>query len=436
MKEELKTGLQNSGQRIKGKGGAQLSCVRGALFAVACILASSSVWASDISLHGFLEGNYSVNTTSVNPDGGNFKWAEERVQLRLDASREPFRLFVRTDVFYDHVAERGSLELREGYLDYRAGNWDLRAGRQVITWGVGDLLFLNDTYPKDFEAFFSGRPLEYLKRGVDAVKVGVYPGFASFEVVIMPFFNADKLPDPERFHMFDPFPDVMRQKEKPGTALKNTQVALRVYRDIAGFDTSVYYYRGFFRQPSMMPDNPLMPAGLSLFFPELSVYGASAQGRALEGVLSLEAAYDDSRQDRTGSDPLVPNSRTKLLAGYQRQLWEDFTVGVQYYGEYMHRYSEYQKNLPEGFPKERRFHELVAVRLTQFLRHQTLRLSFFSFWSPSGGDYLLNPEVRYSFTDHIWAAVGAVIFGGNESRLQFGQFNKNDNVYVQMRYEF
>ena len=403
---------------------------------VVYVLSTSRVGASDISLHGFLEGNYSLNTTSKNPDDGNFKWAEERLQLRLDASKGPFHVFVRTDAFYDHIDEKVDLELREGYLDYTASKWDVRLGRQVITWGVGDLLFIDDTYPKDFEAFFSGRPLEYLKRGVDAVRVGVYPGFASFELVVMPFFNADKLPDPKRFHMFDPFPGVSREKEKPETTFKNTEVALRVYRDIAGFDTSLYYYRGFFRQPSMMPDNPMIPTRLTLFFPELSVYGASAQGRALDGVLSLEAAYCDSRQDRRGTDPMILNSRTKFLIGYQRQLWEDFTVGVQYYGEYMREYSEYVRNLSSGFPKERRLHDLFTVRLTQFLRHQTVRLSFFSFYSPSDGDYLLNPEIKYSFTDHIWAAIGAIIFGGNERRMQFGQFNKDDNVYVQVRYEF
>lgn len=30
----------------------------------------------------------------------------------------------------------------------------------------------------------------------------------------------------------------------------------------------------------MMPDNPIMPAKLIGFYPELSVYGASLQGRA------------------------------------------------------------------------------------------------------------------------------------------------------------
>jgi hypothetical protein len=397
----------------------------------------SNASASDISLHGFLQGNYSADTASANPDGGDFKLAEERLQLKLEASKDPFHIFVKADGWYDHIDQKWDSELREGYLDYTSSKWDARIGRQIITWGVGDLLFINDVFPKDYAAFFSGRPLEYLKKGIDAAKVGVYPGFASFELIATPFFEENTFPDPARFHLFDPFSGITNRSEKEPTArFDNTEIAFRVYRDIAGFDVSLYAYRGFFRQPSMMPDNPAMPTRLTLFFPKLSVYGASAQGRALDGVLSLEAGYYDSREDRSDTNPLIPNSQTRFLIGYQRQMWEDFTLGLQYYVEYMHDYSAYVGNQPSGFPKDRKYHDLTSVRLTQLLTHQTLKLSFFAFYSPSVGDYLLNPEIKYNFTDHIWGAIGANIFGGGNPWSQFGQLDKNDNIYLQVRYEF
>ncbi|OGW28201.1 MAG: hypothetical protein A2X59_10950 [Nitrospirae bacterium GWC2_42_7] len=412
--------------------------LRFVLYFIACLtLSFTGASASDISLHGFLQGNYSADTSTSNPDGGDFKLTEERLQIKLEAAKDPFRLFIKTDAYYDHIDEEVEIELREGYLDFTSSKWDARIGRQVITWGLGDLVFINDVFPKDYEAFFSGRPLEYLKKGIDGVKIGVYPGFASFEIIAIPFFEPNHFPDSKRFWMFDPMPSVTnREREKPAVTLDNTEIALRAYRDIAGFDASLFFYRGFFRQPSMMPDNPMMPTKLTLFYPKLSVYGASLQGRALDGVLSLEAGYYDSKEDKKGTDPMIPNSQARFLIGYQRQVWEDFTVGLQYYGEYMLDYSEYEKNLPSGFPKEKRLHDLASVRLTQFLVHQTLKLSFFSFWSLSDGDYLLNPELKYNFSDHIWAALGANIFGGGENWNQFGQLAKNDNVYLQMRYEF
>jgi len=410
-----------------------------AIFLMASVMISfsSSALAADISLHGFLQTNYSLNTVSSNPDGGDLKWAEERVQLKLDANKEPFRLFLKTDVFYDHVDRKADLELREGYADYTSGKWDLRLGRQVITWGLGDLIFINDIFPKDYEAFFSGRPLEYLKKGVDGVKIGAYPGLASIEFIAVPFFEPNNFPDAKRFWMFDSMPSVTNREEKePAVNLKNTELALRAYRDISGFDASVYFYRGFYRKPSMLPDSMTTTSKIILYYPKLSVYGASLQGRALDGVLSLEAGYYDSRQDRSGSDFTKPNSQTKFLSGYQRQVWEDFTIGLQYYGEYMHDYSEYKKNQPSGLPKDKKLYQLSTLRLTQLLLHQTLRLSFFAFYSPSDGDYMFNPEIKYNISDHIWVSMGGNFFGGGEKWSQFGQLDKNDNVYTQIRYEF
>ena len=379
--------------------------------------------AGDLTLHGFLQGNYTLNTDDGNPDGGDSKWAEERVQLKLDGSRDPYYLSIKADVFYDHIDEEAGLDLREGYLDYVSGSWDLRAGRQIITWGIGDLIFVNDVFPKDYEAFYAGRPLEYLKKGVDAVKVGLYPQAANIDLVVIPFFEPNIFPREERFHnSMDPDAD------GPVETLENTEAALRVYRNIGGYDASLYFYRGFFRSPSLDSDG-------EFFYPELSTYGASVEGRALSGILGFEAGYYDSRQDRDGDDPTVPNSSTRALVSYKKQIVEDLDIGVQYYVEYMHGYSDYESTLPAGYEKEDRLYHLSTLRLTRFVMHQSLRLSLFVFYSPSDDDYMLNPEVKYKFTDKVWAAVGGHVFDGNASG-RFGQLDKNDSAYLQMRYEF
>jgi hypothetical protein len=400
-------------------------------------LFSNFTFAKDIDIHGFLQSNYSINFDGSNPDGGDFKWAEEKLQFKINAEKEPVYIFIKTDLSYDHIAEKSNIELREGYLDYLFNNWDIRIGRQIITWGVGDLIFINDTFPKDYEAFFSGRPTEYLKKAIDGIKIGIYPFFISAELVIIPFFEPNVYPESERFWMFDPMPTVTARREKePATNIDNTEVTLRLYRDIAGFDTSLYFYRGFFRKPYMQPDSFLAPTKITLFYPELSVYGVSMEGRMLNGILSLEGGFYDSRQDREGTDPMTPNESTRFLMGYKRQIWEDFTAGIQYYIEYMHDYQEYKNNLPTGFPQERKLQNLLTLRLTHLFKHQTLKISFFSFWSLSNGDYMLIPEIKYNFTDHIWAAIGANIFGGGEIWSQFGQLRENDNVYSVIRYEF
>ncbi|MFZ2301040.1 MAG: hypothetical protein WAW10_04100 [Gallionella sp.] len=398
----------------------------------AALLLAPLAASAEVVLSGFMQQNTAFNTAGQNPDGRHYKWLEERAQIKLDATGDAWRLLVKGDLAYDHLGRQDESELREGYIDYVGGNWDLRLGRQIITWGLGDLVFVNDFFPKDHEALFAGRPLEYLKRGVDAVKLGAYPEFASFELVLAPNFRESRISDANRFRLYDPMPAVVnRETVKPGQG----DIGLRAYRDVAGYDAALYWYRGFQRTPSMRPDNMAATTKITYFYPRLSVYGASLSGRAGEGVLSLEAAYYDSHDDRAGNDFAVPNSQTRLLAGYQIQPAEDTSLGFQYYAEAMHDYGAYRVALPTNFPIDKRWSHTVTARLTQLFLHQTLRLSAYASYNASNGDHFVNPELRYSFTDKVWGAIGANFFGGKPWG-SFGQLSRDDNVYLQVRYEF
>jgi hypothetical protein len=395
------------------------------------------VLAVEVEIHGFVQGNYAARITGEEvpgPEGGDFLLGEERFRLELTSQGDQAGIVMKVDSIHDAIAEETDLEFREAYVDYIADRYDMRLGRQIITRGVGDLLFINDVYPKDWVAFFSGRPIEYLKVGVDGVKLDGYSNLVNAELVVIPFFEPDRLPASDRFFLFDPFATITtRTKTEPGAEFEKTELALRLYRYIGNWDTALYVYRGFWRQPGM---RLISPTSLELFFPKLSVYGASAQAGILGGVVSLEAGYYDSQEDRGGTDPSIPNSQVRYLVGHQRQLWSDFTVGTQYYAEWMRHHSAYRASLSAGFPEQDRLRHLITMRLTQLLRHQTLRLSLFAFYSPSDEDYFFIAEVRYSFTDELWAALGGNVFGGATDTTMFGQLNKNDNLYLAVRYEF
>ena len=396
----------------------------------------------NIELHGFLMGNFSGRTTGLTPsgeEGGDLLLAEERLRLDIFGWTESIEASARVkgDFVLDNVANQFSVDLREAYLDYTTGDFDFRLGRQIVTWGVGDLLFINDRFPKDWDSFFLGRPLEYLKIGVDGLRTRYFTEVLNAELVIMPFFEPDILPAPDRFFLFDPFLAVpSREKEEPATTIENTQLALRLYRRIKDFDVSAYAYRGFWLTPSMRPDDPTAPTQMILFYPELSVYGFSAQGSTLDGVVSFETGYYHSRDDEDGNDSSVPNSQIRFLVGYQRQIWEDFTLGVQYYGEIMEDYSAYVNSLPAGFPAQEQYQDIMTLRLEYLLKHQTLRLSLFTFYSPVDNDYLIQPKVSYKFSDNFSSTLGANIFGGENETTFLGQLDKNDNIYLSVRFDF
>ncbi|MBI4622683.1 MAG: hypothetical protein HY736_05585 [Verrucomicrobia bacterium] len=397
------------------------------------------------SIHGFGLVNYSARPdleASPLRDGlgeHGFLLGDQRMQLKLEA-RSPkgtASLLAKPEFFYDAVAEKTGLGLREGYLDLAHDRWDLRVGRQIVTWGVGDLVFINDVFPKDYGAFFAGRPLEYLKRGVDAVNVNFQSDALSVEWIVIPpgLFTPDSLPPRGRFFQFDPFPSLPRQTDEPAATFDHTETALRLHRTVAETELSLYAYRGFGRTHALRPDNAAVPTRAVEFFPKLAVFGASARRSGLGGVWGVELGYYDSLDDRTGTNPAIENSQVRFILTYQRQLGQDVTGSLEYYGEQIQDYAAFRRSVPSGFPTRAELRDLIGVRVTKLLRYQTLKLSLFSFYSPRARDFFVNPEISYNFTDYLWAAAGGNIFGGPSASF-FGQLGRNDNAYLSVRCSF
>ncbi len=396
----------------------------------------------NVDINGFFLGNFAGRLTGQRPDGdesSGFLLAEERLRLDVSAWPEIMEASARVkgDFFHDAVSGEFDIDLREAYLDYSTGDFDFRLGRQIATWGVGDLIFINDVFPKDWESFFSGRPLEYLKIGVDGFRLRYSSNIINAVLFVIPFFEPDHLPTAARFSFFDPFVRVpAREEKKPTVTYENTEAALRLYRKISNIDVSLYAYRGFWRTPGIHPDNLVDPARVTAFYPALSVYGVSVQGRIFRGVFSFEAGYYDSRDDEDGDDPETANSQARFLGGYQRRIWRDADLEVQYYAEVMADYSAYRKSLPAGFPARREYRDVVTFRLDQLLAHQAWKISMICFYSPAEKDYLLQPLTTYKFSDSLAVTAGANIFGGKQNWTFFGQFDKNDNVYLSLRFDF
>jgi hypothetical protein len=150
--------------------------------------------------------------------------------------------------------------------------------------------------------------------------------------------------------------------------------------------------------------------------------------------VSLEAGYYHSRQDESGEDPRIPNSRFLFLTGYQRQIGKDFQMGLQYYGEIIEDYQSYRDSLPAGFPAQKEYRDFVTLRLNKFYRYRTLLISLFAFYSPAESDYLVRPRITYRFTDRFSSTLGANVFGGTGATV-FGRLEEDDNVYAWVRFD-
>jgi hypothetical protein len=371
---------------------------------------------------------------------------EGRLQLKGEQTTDAATLQLRVDLVGDAVGASEDLDLEAGTgsIDLREANAlfaphelvDLKIGRQILTWGTGDLLFLNDLFPKDWQAFFTGRDVEYLKAPSDAVLLSFFPAWGTLDLVYTPQFDADRYISGTRLSYFNPSAgqvvgrDQLLRVAQPNSWFQDNELALRLSRTLSGVELAAYGYLGFWKSPAGFDAG----SGRAVF-PALAVYGASARGVLADGVANLEFAWYDSRDDRSGTDPLVPNSEQRLLIGYERELASNLTGSLQFYLEHMLDHGHYLGALPAGQPAKDENRQVLTLRLTRLLLNQTLTLSLFGYWSPTDQDHYLRPNVAYKVTDAWLVTAGGNLFGGDRSAF-FGQFEDNSNLYLGVRYSF
>lgn len=402
--------------------------------------------ALQADLHGFVDTRYGQRLQN-DPHQDDQILGEARLQLELSRISEWASLQLKTDLYYDDVVDQDDIDLEEGtgWLDLREANLqfsphtmaDVKVGRQILTWGTGDLLFINDLFPKDWPSFFSGRHVDYLKAPSDAVLASFFPAWANIDVVYTPRFDADRHISGERISYWNPTLNAHSGKEgvvrtdRPDDWFRDDEWSIRLSRNLAGYEVALYGYDGHWKSPTGF--DPLTGKAT---FPRLRTLGASVRGGLGKGIASLEAGYYDSLDDSNGKNPLVANSEWRGLVGYEQELVRNLTAGAQYYFEAMQDYGRYRDSLPSTATARDEWRHLVTTRLTWLLLNQNLTLSLFNFWSPSDQDGYLRPVVEYKITDAWQASAGANLFWGEEDHTFFGQFDNNNNLYAGLRYSF
>ncbi|MBK1671032.1 hypothetical protein CKO28_23780 [Rhodovibrio sodomensis] len=393
---------------------------------------------TDWRLGGYIDTRAGARVTPRTDQEG-VSLAETRVEVKALRSWPDVTATVRAHLVADAVAEQhepdlqsgqGALDLREANVFWRATDFmDIKAGRQILTWGTGDFVFLNDLFPKDYRSFFIGRRDTMLKAPSDAVKASFYSDLANLDVVYTPQFDADRHITGDRLSYFNPFqqrivgdgtPLDVRQ---PDDLFTDDEWAARAHRQIGRYGTALYFYDGFWKSPEGVLRN-----SQQVTFPRLRTYGASIEGPVptLGGIANAEVAYYDSLDDRNGTDPTVPNRQARLLIGYEREIVANLSGSVQFF-------RTERLNDPQGRDDRR---NLWTVKLQKDWPGEQVSATLFAFYSPTAQDGYLRPRMSWSPSDRWTLEVGANWLFGADDDTRFGQLKHNTNAFVGARIGF
>ncbi len=386
--------------------------------------------------HGFIEAGTGQRIHN-DPAVGRAETLEDvRIRIETSGFHGDNSYVLKGDLLLDGVEEQAGIDLREAsYSMTLSDSWDLKLGQQVLTWGTGDLLFLNDLFPKDWQSYFSGRDTEYLKAPSAATRASYFGDGANLDLVWIPDFTPDRYINGERFSYFSPVagrnvaaPQGRIDAKQPDNRIANSEWAARLYGAVSGTEWAVYGYRGFQPQPNGVND-----AGEPVFT-RLDVIGASVRGALGQGLANAEIAWHLT-EDSDGDALLLPNDQFRFLLGYERELLPKLTLGLQYYLEQTLDYAALERSSASPYnPHEYRY--LYTTRLNYRMWQDNLTWSLFVYHSPSDDDQFIRPSVSYRFDDNLSATLGANLFSGKRPNTFFGQFEQGSNLYGRLRYAF
>ena len=393
--------------------------------------AEGTIWA------GFLEAGFGTRLDSDPlPDDRN-TLAELRLRVESEWQPGAATISLKADAAYDGIEDQFDADVRDLTAAFAVGNSvDVRVGRQVQTWGTGDLVFLNDLFPKDFVSFFAGRDDDYLKAPGNAVRLTLFSKAANVDFAWTPVFEPDVYLNGDRFSFFSPTagsnvaPRPPLKAREPDETLDNGEFALRLFRTVAGKEYALYAYHGYFKQPTAQT-----PA-LEPTFAPMTSFGASLRMPLGPGLVHVETSYYVSRNDRAGTDPLVPNDQLRFVAGYEWEPKPNFNVGFQYYLESTRDYSALIDNSPFPEFEPERNRQVLTNRLTYRAGRDKHTISLFTFYSPSDRDFYLRPSYTYRHSDQWSMTAGGNLFGGSNAHTFFGQLRDASNAYVRIRYHY
>ncbi|MFT6268818.1 MAG: hypothetical protein ACJAVV_001633 [Alphaproteobacteria bacterium] len=392
----------------------------------------------DYRITGFVEGSLGYRLSSDEAIDGRITLSDLRAQLQVDKDFENSRLKLSVDTHYDGVLDQTRAQVRElawqGNLGY-FGKWgeqvDAKLGQQVLTWGTGDYLFLNDLFAKDVQSFFAGRDDEYLKAPSMSAKFSGFYDWANIDIVFTPEFTPDIYINGDYFSFFLPLAAI---NISPGFDVKSPQLpsspeyAIRIYKTIGSSELALYGYKGFHKSPSSFTEIG------QAYFSALRVIGASAITPFAKGLLNVEMAFYDSTEDINGTNPLIPNNQTRWLVGYEQELIKNLTGSFQWYMERSADFTSLKASslTPQFDTKRSRI--VITQRLMYRALQQTLTFNAFNFYSTSDSDGYLKFSANYSPTDNWRISGGVNVFYGDQEYTFFNQFEDASNVFVRFRF--
>jgi hypothetical protein len=348
-----------------------------------------------------------------------------------------------TDYYSDTVRDdqRTRFRIGETYLDFTTGSLDWRVGRQQIVWGemVG-LFFADVVSAKDLSEFILP-DFQTIRIPQWAARAEYFRNDFHAELVWIPFPTYDEIGkpftpgEPGAGSDFFPYPispagmPIVMGEKKPGYGLDHTNYGLRLSQLTNGWDLSGFFYSSMDSQPTFYRD----AINKQVFYPRhdrIWQAGGTVAKDFGTFVLKGEAVYTDGRRfnvtDLLDSDGLVKQNTLDWVVGLDFDLTAETRLNTQLFQRI---YFDHSPNTIFD-----QYESGVSLLMNHKLRHNW-EAEALLIHSLNRADWMVRPKVSWRFQPDWRMDIGLDIFGGPPTGL-FGQYDKQDRVYTELRRDF
>lgn len=381
---------------------------------------------------------------------GKYSIIQNTFNLELSLSKDEAAFYINPYI-YQYSENKTDLNLRELYIDFHLGkDFTTRIGKQQIIWGKADGVFITDIIsPKNLSEFLLP-DFEEIRMGITSVKMDYYIGKSTFELVLMPQFQptifadsnsiwAPHLPEiqmniPPGFQLNK---NLENSRSNVENSLKNSEIAGKFSYLSGVIDFEIMGGYLWDREPSLHSiktfdfNNKVLNVTLRPEYHRLTIGGGSFSTSSIFGlVVRGEGAYYHGREFMS-SDPNV-------VEGVIEKDYLHFLLGIDY--------NILGVDISTQFIQERILDYIgtiiqdevkttMTLLLNQDFLNETLFLSCLTYYGLDESDALIRPTVTYKYSDGLDVMLGANFFIGDGVGM-FGQYYKNDMVYVKAKYSF
>ena len=339
------------------------------------------------------------------------------------------------------IADWGSAEIRDAYLERTLDNGVLRLGKQQIVWGKLDgLKVLDVVNPQDFREFilddFSESRISLWSAYLD---VTLADGWRT-EIVLTPDNTGHAIPAQDswfaltapRFRFgaesVDQAVSLMTDRESIDST--TSAYGLRVSKHIGAFELGALAYSGVDHEP--LGRLVASPSGLAIerFYERREVFGAHVETAFGAVAMRAEVALQPDRQFNVRTPTALSTAKLdQVRAGAGIDIdgpWDMF-FNVQYL------YDQISDAPPSLVRPEN--DRIVTAFLRRSFNYDSIELVAKWYQSLELNDEMYSLAIEYAYDDNTKLRLAADAFSGDSAGV-FGQFSDRDRITIELNHTF